>query len=61
MKAMEGLQMKKSTLAICFLVSVLQAFATEEIPMRFCGLKLGQIVPEGINPTSKTEVYYGYG
>ena len=61
MKEMEVLQMKGSTLALCFLASALSAFAAEEIPMKFCGLKLGQIVPDGINPTSKTEMYYGYG
>ena len=53
--------MKRSTLALCFLVSALSVLAAEEIPMKFCGLKLGQIVPEGISPTSKTEMYYGYG
>ena len=53
--------MKKATLVFCVFVAVFTALATEEIPMKFCGLKLGQIVPEGISPTSKTEMYYGYG
>ncbi len=30
------------------------------VPMEFCGLRLGQILPEGLNPSSKTEMYYGY-
>ena len=61
MKEMGALRMKRSTLALCFLVSALSVLAVEEIPMKFCGLKLGQIVPEGISPISKTEMYYGYG
>ena len=32
----------------------------ETVPMNFCGLKLGQKLPEGTSLTSKTEMYYGY-
>ena len=32
----------------------------ENIPMMFCGLRLGQQVSEGMNPASETEQYYGY-
>ncbi len=53
--------MNKAMLVLCALMANFAALADEEIPMKFCGLKLGQIVPDGINPTSKTEMYYGYG
>jgi len=32
----------------------------EDVPMTFCGLRLGQKLPDGMEPTSKTERYYGY-
>lgn len=52
--------MKKLILALYVLSVVFASHAGEEIPMKFCGLKLGQKLPDGINPTSKTEMYYGY-
>jgi hypothetical protein len=57
----EYIPMSKIAFLLCAVMVILRVFSAEEIPMKFCGLKLGQIVPEGISPTSKTEMYYGYG
>jgi hypothetical protein len=57
----EYIPMSKIAFLLCAVMVILGVFSAEEIPMKFCGLKLGQIVPEGISPTSKTEMYYGYG
>lgn len=52
--------MKEFILALYVLSFAFTSHASEEVPMKFCGLKLGQKLPDGINPTSKTEMYYGY-
>ena len=51
--------MNKLIVVSVFLLAVITS-AAETVPMKFCGLKLGQKLPDGISPTSKTEMYYGY-
>ncbi len=51
--------MNKLIVVSVFLLAVITS-AAESVPMKFCGLKLGQKLPDGISPTSKTEMYYGY-
>ena len=51
--------MNKPIVVWAFVLTVVTSTA-ETVPMNFCGLKLGQKLPEGMNPTSKTEMYYGY-
>jgi hypothetical protein len=54
-----GAIMNKLIVVSVFLLAVITS-AAESVPMKFCGLKLGQKLPDGISPTSKTEMYYGY-
>lgn len=51
--------MKKLILVFCVLSFACVSYA-EVVPTEFCGFRLGQKVPDGVNPTSKTEMYYGY-
>lgn len=53
------LSMRRFLISILATVFSFFSFA-ENIPMTFCGLRLGQKLPDGIEPTSKTERYYGY-
>ena len=60
MITLKELYMKKLILVLCVLFFAHVPYAAEEVPMNFCGLMLGQKVPDGVYPTSKTEMYYGY-
>ena len=50
---------KTFLLSIALLMSC-AVIATEDIPMKFCGMQLGQQIPEGLELSSQTELYYGY-
>ena len=52
--------MNKLVVAVLVFALTVVTGAAETVPMKFCGLQLGQKLPDGINPTSKTEMYYGY-
>ena len=52
-------RVKTFLLSIGLLMSC-AVIAAETVPMKFCGMQLGRQVPEGLEPSSKTELYYGY-